>query len=67
MHIAVAQQSSATHVSTSKNDVDYVVTEFGVARLRGQSAAQRAAALIAIAHPDFRAELRAQARRMRSL
>jgi len=53
-----------THVSTSKNDVNYVVTEFGVAQLRGKSARQRAEELIAIAHPDFRAELRAQARQM---
>ena len=51
-----------THVSTSKNDVNYVVTEYGVAQLRGKSAKQRAAALIAIAHPDFRGELAAQAK-----
>ena len=54
-----------THVSTSKNDVNYVVTEYGVAQLRGKSAKQRAEALIAIAHPDFRAELRAEANRLR--
>jgi acyl-CoA hydrolase len=53
-----------THVSTSKNDVDYVVTEFGVAQLRGKSAKQRALELIAIAHPDFRAELREAAKRI---
>ncbi len=53
-----------THVSTSKNDINYVVTEYGVAQLRGQSAKQRARALIAIAHPDFRAELTEQARRL---
>lgn len=53
-----------THATTSKNDVNYVVTEYGVAQLRGKSAKQRAEALIAIAHPDFRAELRAQANRM---
>ena len=47
-----------THVTTSKNDVNYVVTEYGVAQLRGKSAKQRAEALIAIAHPDFRSELR---------
>lgn len=46
-----------THVTTGKNDVDYVVTEHGVARLRGLSARQRARALIGIAHPDFQAEL----------
>ncbi len=54
--------AAGTHVSTSKNDVDYVVTEHGVAQLRGKSAKQRAAALIAIAHPDFRGELASQAR-----
>jgi len=51
--------SGGTHVSTSKNDVNYVVTEFGVAQLRGKSYRQRAEELIAIAHPNFRAELRA--------
>ncbi len=53
-----------THVSTSKNDINYVVTEYGVAQLRGKSAKQRARELIAIAHPDFRAELSEQARRL---
>ncbi|MES2320970.1 MAG: acetyl-CoA hydrolase/transferase C-terminal domain-containing protein [Pseudomonadota bacterium] len=53
-----------THATTSKNDVNYVVTEFGVAQLRGKSAKQRAQALIAISHPHFRAELRAEANRM---
>jgi acyl-CoA hydrolase len=53
-----------THATTSKNDVNYVVTEYGVAQLRGKSAKQRAQALIAIAHPDFRGELRAAANKM---
>jgi acyl-CoA hydrolase len=53
-----------THVSTSKNDVNYVVTEFGVAQLRGKSAKQRAREMIAIAHPDFRAELTLAAKKM---
>lgn len=56
--------SPGTHATTSKNDINYVVTEYGVAQLRGKSAKQRAQALIAIAHPDFRAELRAAADRM---
>ena len=60
----VPMLAPGTHVSTSKNDVNYVVTEYGVAQLRGKSASQRAAALIAIAHPDFRAELTQQARRL---
>lgn len=53
-----------THVTTGKNDVNYVVTEYGVAQLRGKTAHQRAEALIAIAHPDFRAELRQAARKI---
>ena len=56
--------SPGTHATTSKNDVNYVVTEFGVAQLRGKSAKQRAMALIAIAHPNFRAELREAANKM---
>ncbi|MDO4623221.1 MAG: acetyl-CoA hydrolase/transferase C-terminal domain-containing protein [Eubacteriales bacterium] len=51
-------------VTTGKNDVDYIVTEFGVAHLRGRTAGERAKALIEIAHPDFREELRAEARKM---
>ena len=49
-------------VTTLKNTVDQVVTEFGVADLRGRSLSQRAAALIAIAHPRFRDDLTAEAR-----
>ena len=60
----VPMLSTGTHVSTSKNAVNYVVTEFGVAQLRGKSAWQRARALIGIAHPDFRAELTDHAKRM---
>jgi len=45
-------------VTTSRNDVHYVVTEYGIAELRGKTVRQRAEALIAIAHPDFRRELR---------
>ena len=44
-------------VTASRTDVDCVVTEFGVAELAGKTADARRAALIAIAHPDFRAEL----------
>lgn len=56
-----------THVTTSKNDVNYVVSEFGVAQLRGKSYKQRAQELINIAHPDFRGELREAAKRMNIL
>ena len=44
--------------------MSHVVTEYGVAQLRGKSARQRAQALIAIAHPDFRSELRAAANKL---
>ena len=45
-------------VTTSRTDVDYIVTEYGIAHLRGRTLRERAQALIAIAHPDFREELR---------
>jgi acyl-CoA hydrolase len=44
-----------------KNTVDHVVTEYGVAELRGRSIQERARALIAIAHPKFREDLERQA------
>ena len=44
-------------VTTSRNDVDYVVTEYGIAWLRGLTIAERVQALTKIAHPDFRAWL----------
>ncbi len=59
--------SAGTHVSTSKNDINYVVTEFGVAQLRGKTAKQRCEALIGIAHPNFRGELREAAKKMKLL
>ena len=55
----VSTLSPGTQVSTSKNDINFVVTEYGIAQLRGKSAGQRARELIAIAHPDFQAELQA--------
>ena len=60
----VPMLTPGTHMSTTKNDINYVVTEFGVAQLRGKSAHQRCAALIGIAHPNFRAELREAAKKM---
>ncbi len=52
-------------VTTSRNYVDHVVTEYGVAKLRGKSMRERALNLINIAHPDFRDELRHSARQMK--
>ena len=40
----------------------YVVTEYGLVNLKGKSVAERATALIAIAHPDFREQLEREAR-----
>lgn len=47
-------------VTTSRNDIDYVVTEYGVAALKGKTVRERMEALINIAHPDFRSEIRDQ-------
>lgn len=41
-------------VTTSRNDIDYVITEYGIAPLKGKTLRQRAKLLISIAHPDFR-------------
>jgi acyl-CoA hydrolase/GNAT superfamily N-acetyltransferase len=48
---------AGTGVVTSRGDVRYVVTEYGIADLWGRSVRERATALISVAHPDFRAEL----------
>ena len=51
------QLTAGSVVTTSKNDVDYIVTEYGIAHLYGKSLAARAKSLIDIAHPAFREEL----------
>ncbi|MDP2289943.1 MAG: acetyl-CoA hydrolase/transferase C-terminal domain-containing protein [Actinomycetota bacterium] len=51
-------------VTNSKNTVDKVVTEFGVAELRSKTVRERATALIAIAHPEHRDHLTAEAKRL---
>jgi acyl-CoA hydrolase len=51
-------------VTTSKNDVDYVVTEYGIAQLKGKSIFERTKSLIGIAHPKFREELTFEATKM---
>lgn len=56
--------TEGSHVTCSKNDIDCVVTEYGVAKLRGRTAFQRAKALIAVAHPKFREELTVAAKKM---
>jgi acyl-CoA hydrolase len=44
-------------VTSARSEVDVVVTEFGAARLKGQTLAERARRLVAVAHPDFREDL----------
>ena len=58
----VARIDECNVVTTPRTDVMYVVTEFGIVNLKGKSVAQRARALIGIAHPDFREELERKAR-----
>ncbi len=57
----VPHLAEGTVVSLSRNNVDYIVTEYGVACLRGRCISERVDALIRIAHPDFREELKKQA------
>lgn len=47
-------------ITTPRYDVDFVVTEYGIADLRGKSLKQRAEAIIPVAHPDFRDLLKEQ-------
>lgn len=60
----VIELDKGAAVSTSRNDVQYVVTEYGTANLRGKSIRQRAAALLEIAHPKFQPALQEQAKKL---
>ena len=53
----VTRLSPGAGVVTTRGDVHYVVTEYGVAYLHGKSVQDRAIALISVAHPDFRGQL----------
>lgn len=53
----VANLSAGAGVATLRADVNFVVTEFGIAQLKGKSISQRVIELCQIAHPDFRASL----------
>ena len=52
-------------VTTPRTDMMYVVTEYGLTNLKGKSVAERATALIGIAHPDFRESLTREARELK--
>ena len=58
---AVLARGSA--VTTSRHDTDFIVTEYGIASMKGKTVKERMDALINIAHPDFRAEIRKEAHR----
>lgn len=59
----VAQLPPGAKVTLTRSDVDYVVTEYGVAHLKARSIRDRVRALVSIAHPEFREELRQEAQR----
>ncbi len=61
----VSQHAPGSVVTLSRNTVDYVISEYGIAPISGRSVRQRVENLIAIAHPDYRAELREQADRLK--
>ena len=56
-----------TIVTTPRAFVDYVVTEYGIATMRGKNLRERAQALTAVAHPDFRDQLQEEAKRLHNL
>ena len=60
----VAQLAPGTIVTVPRTFVDFVVTEYGIANLQGLTQRERASALIELAHPRFRDQLRAEARRL---
>ena len=57
------QLTPGAFVTISRNLADIIITEYGVAYMRGRTIPERAKALIAIAHPDFRDELTFEARK----
>lgn len=59
-----ATLTEGAQVTIPRNYADYIVTEFGIAPLRGRTVSERARSLIAIAHPDMRAELTRQAKEL---
>lgn len=58
------QLAPGSHITTPRTETHYIVTEYGIALIRGLSARQRALNLIAIAHPDHRDQLTFEARKL---
>ncbi|MGY5860172.1 MAG: GNAT family N-acetyltransferase, partial [Candidatus Thorarchaeota archaeon] len=61
----VSHLSKGAGVVTTRGDVDVIITEYGIATLRGRSIRERVLSLIAIAHPNYRNELLEAAKEMR--
>ena len=60
----VAQLTMGSGVVTSRADVHYVVTEYGIAQLYGKTVKERMKALVNIAHPDFRREIQDECKKL---
>lgn len=60
-HCGTTGVKAGAAVSLSRNDVDYLVTEYGCVSLRGTSIAERAERIISVAHPAFREQIRKEA------
>ncbi len=58
------QLPMGSKVTMGRNDIDYIVTEYGIAHLKGKTIRERIDALVNIAHPDFRCELRSEANKL---
>ncbi|MGM0413846.1 MAG: acetyl-CoA hydrolase/transferase family protein [Bacillota bacterium] len=61
----VSQLPLGSKVTLGRNDIDYIVTEYGVAHLKGKSMSRRVEEMINIAHPDFRDKLREEAKELK--
>ena len=61
----LAQLPPGSKITLGRNDIDYVVTEYGVAHLKGKSIRDRVEAMISIAHPDFRDQIRENAKELK--
>lgn len=60
----VPHLNEGTAVTTTRNEVDYVVTEYGIAKLSGKTNLERLKELVAISHPDFRDEIMFKAKKL---
>lgn len=60
----MAELDQGAIVTIPRYFADYVVTEYGIASLMGKDCRQRADELIAVAHPDFREDLKQQAKEL---